>query len=219
MNKIGVDVYENFSPMYPLDMHGWMANSEIFEKLITKCRPDTIIEVGTWKGRSAITMSEIVKKLGLDCKIYCIDTWLGALEFWGNDIPVEKNLFLKNGYPQIYYQFLSNVVHTNNQDIITPVPLPSNLAAKLLKNNQIKSQLIYIDGSHETDDVYADMTNYSKLLTPGGIMFGDDYTWYTVKDGVRKFVDENKCGQNMTYEFDPNPEAGPINWIYEKPKL
>ena len=60
------------------------------------------------------------------------------------------------------------------------------------------------------------MTNYKKLLTPGGIMFGDDYTWFTVKAGVRKFVNENKCEQNMSYEFVPNPIDGPINWIYEK---
>ena len=216
MNKIDVNIYDNFDPIYPLDLHGWMTNTDIFEKLIIKCNPNIIIEVGTWKGKSAITMADIVKKLGLSCKIYCIDTWLGSLEFYGNDVPPEKDLFLKNGYPQIYYQFLSNVVHTNNQDIIIPVPLPSNLAAKLLKNSGIESQLIYIDASHETDDVYSDMTNYKKLLTPGGIMFGDDYTWFTVKAGVRKFVNENKCEQNMSYEFVPNPIDGPINWIYEK---
>jgi len=215
MNEIGINVYDEFIPTHSLDLHGWMANIEIFENLITKQKPSVIKEVGTWKGRSAITMANVVKKLNLNCKIYCIDTWLGALEFWNNDQTSDKDLFLKYGYPQIYYQFLSNVIHTNNQDIIIPVPLPSNIAWKLLLNKNIKSSLIYIDASHETDDVYNDITNYSKLLTFDGIMFGDDYTWYTVKDGVHKFVKENNCEKAMRYEFSPNPEAGPINWIYE----
>ena len=69
MNEIGINVYDEFIPTHSLDLHGWMANIEIFENLITKQKPSVIIEVGTWKGRSAITMANVVKKLNLNCKI------------------------------------------------------------------------------------------------------------------------------------------------------
>ena len=211
MNNIGTDVYDSFVPTHPLDLQGWVGNQTIFEKLIDQQKPNVIIEVGTWKGKSAIMMANVVKRLNLNCKIYCVDTWLGAIEFWDwlSHTP-ERNLHLKHGYPQVYYQFLSNVVHTNNQDVIIPVPLPSNLGCKLLKRKNIQSQLIYIDASHETDDVYDDMKHYYELLSPGGIMFGDDYSWESVRNGVSKFVKE----QNMS--MDAIKEES-VNWILKKP--
>lgn len=211
MNEIGKNVYEGFVPTHPLDLQGWTINADIFERLIVQQRPNIILEVGTWKGKSAMMMADIVKALNLDCKIYCIDTWLGSLEFWEwLSSAKETDLNLTYGYPQIYYQFLSNVVHTNNQDIIIPVPLTSNIAAKLLTNKGITSQLIYVDGSHEEDDVYNDIKNYYKLLKPGGIIFGDDYWWDSVKNAVHKFVDEIEGHNNFSNE--------PANWILKKPE-
>ena len=211
MNNIGTDVYDSFVPTHPLDLQGWVGNQTIFEKLIDQQKPSVIIEVGTWKGKSAIMMANVAKRLNLNCKIYCVDTWLGAIEFWDwlSHTP-ERNLHLKHGYPQVYYQFLSNVVHTNNQDVIIPVPLPSNLGCKLLKRKNIQSQLIYIDASHETDDVYDDMKHYYELLSPGGIMFGDDYSWESVRNGVNKFVSDRNYQSQLSND-------GHINWILKKP--
>ena len=211
MNNIGTDVYDSFVPTHPLDLQGWVGNQTIFEKLIDQQKPNVIIEVGTWKGKSAIMMANVVKRLNLNCKIYCVDTWLGAIEFWDwlSHTP-ERNLHLKHGYPQVYYQFLSNVVHTNNQDVIIPVPLPSNLGCKLLKRKNIQSQLIYIDASHETDDVYDDMKHYYELLSPGGIMFGDDYSWESVRNGVSKFVSDRNYQSQLSND-------GHLNWILKKP--
>jgi len=194
MNEIGKNVYDNLSIM-PFDLQGWGGNNPIFEKLITRIKPSSIIEVGTWKGQSAINMANIVKAQGLNCKIYCVDTWLGSLEFWDwlNHTP-ERDLLLKNGYPQVYYQFLSNVVHCNHQDIIVPVPLPSNLAAKLLKKMEVTADLIYIDASHEEDDVYADICSYKNLLSENGVLFGDDYGWYSVKCAVDRYQQQTNCG-------------------------
>ena len=211
MNNIGTDVYDSFVPTHPLDLQGWVGNQTIFEKLIDQQKPSVIIEVGTWKGKSAIMMANVAKRLNLNCKIYCVDTWLGAIEFWDwlSHTP-ERNLHLKHGYPQVYYQFLSNVVHTNNQDVIIPVPLPSNLGCKLLKRKNIQSQLIYIDASHETDDVYDDMKHYYELLSPGGIMFGDDYSWESVRNGVNKFVSDRNYQSQLSND-------GHLNWILKKP--
>ena len=211
MNNIGTDVYDSFVPTHPLDLQGWVGNQTIFEKLIDQQKPNVIIEVGTWKGKSSIMMANVVKRLNLNCKIYCVDTWLGAIEFWDwlSHTP-ERNLHLKHGYPQVYYQFLSNVVHTNNQDVIIPVPLPSNLGCKLLKRKNIQSQLIYIDASHETDDVYDDMKHYYELLSPGGIMFGDDYSWESVRNGVNKFVSDRNYQSQLSND-------GHLNWILKKP--
>jgi hypothetical protein len=55
-----------------------------------------------------------------------------------------------------------------------------------LKNNVI-ADLIYIDGSHEYEDVISDIDSYLPLVRKGGIFFGDDYYGWP---GVAKAVDE-----------------------------
>jgi len=191
MNTINEKIYESLE-LLPEDLQGWGGTAPIFEQLIIEVKPKIIVEVGTWKGQSAITMANAVKRHKLDTKIYCIDTWLGALEFWGSlKHTKERDLMLKNGYPQIYYQFLSNVVHNQAQDIITPFPSTSTIGYNFLKSNKVKPDLIYIDASHDEADVYLDICNYYELLDKGGILFGDDYTtWAGVKAAVNNFKKE-----------------------------
>jgi predicted O-methyltransferase YrrM len=199
MNIIDKSIYTNLE-LLPIDLSGWNGNCKIFKTLIEKIKPSTIIEVGTWKGQSAINMANIIQQNNLNCNIYCVDTWLGALEFWGFacDTP-DRNLLQKNGYPQIYYQFLSNVVHTNTQDIILPFPCTSLIAARFFKNKKISADLIYIDASHDEFDVYHDIKNYYSLLSENGIIFGDDYiTFPGVALAVNKFTEEMNLSLNLT---------------------
>ena len=125
-------------------------------------------------------------------KIVAVDTWLGAIEFWTKHIKGKndktRNLYLRNGYPSIYYNFLSNVVHKNVTDQVVPFPVPSLLAADFFKRNKIKAEIIHIDASHEYQDVKADLNAWEKNVKPGGIIFGDDYNSYW--KGVVKAVDE-----------------------------
>lgn len=162
------------------DLQGWNGTNPIFKKLIQEVNPKTIIEVGSWKGQSTVTLAE-----NSNAQIYCIDTWLGAVEFYTQPTP-ERDLMKKYGYPQVYYQFLSNIVHHNLQDMVTPIPLPSNIAHVVAPN----AELIYIDASHTYEDVLLDCKNYWNKLENNGIMFGDDYTnsCFEVKKAVDEFA-------------------------------
>jgi predicted O-methyltransferase YrrM len=203
MNKINKKIYDDFLPIAE-DSRGWNSNSNVFRDLIIRTNPSIIIEVGTWKGASAIKMGNVLKELNLNCKIYCVDTWLGALEFWTNYAHTEeRDLMLKNGYPQIYYQFLSNVIHNNLQDYILPLPLPSNIAYKVLQNDNILADLVYIDASHEYEDVKSDIENYKKVLKKGGIMFGDDMAWTGVSKAANEiFGDKFKIIENNYWVYE-----------------
>jgi Methyltransferase domain len=188
MNEITRAIYDNID-LLPMDAQGWNGDNLIFAELITKVRPTHIIEVGTWKGQSAITMAKVLREQKIPGRITCVDTWLGALEFW-NDLKhtPDRNLLQKNGYPQIYYQFLSNVVHEGLQSYILPFPNTSFIAAQFFKANNITAELIYVDGSHEYQDVMSDCMCYWDILKPSGTMFGDDWTWNSVKTAVEEFV-------------------------------
>jgi len=191
--------FENFN----YDDQNWDLDLRLFEE-IDRIKPKLIIEVGTWKGGSAIKMASHIKQMKLDCKILCIDTWLGSLEFWHNkeDVNTYLGLKLKNGYPTVYYQFLYNVIFKNLQDIIIPFPQTSNIVYNWLKWKKIKADLIYIDGSHNEEDVYNDAKNYYELLTEKGVLIGDDYknkiAWPGVQKAINKFVKENSLSLETT---------------------
>jgi predicted O-methyltransferase YrrM len=51
--------------------------------------------------------------------------------------------------------------------------------------------VIFVDGSHEEDFVYRDISNSSRYLRHGGLLCGDDYAWPGVKMAVDRYVAEN----------------------------
>ena len=191
----GRDVYNGFDyRRYEFDLAGWGSSSAAFSQMIREVRPDLIIEVGSWKGASAIEMADVVKQEKLDTKILCIDTWLGALEFRLDQNDPKRFLALEceHGYPRVYYRFLANVCHAQHQNRIIPVPLDSAAAALWLMAQGLKADLIYIDGSHEEEAVYNDLLDYREVLSLRGRMFGDDWDWASVRSAVSSFARDHK---------------------------
>ncbi len=205
------DPYAGFdATQIPLDLHGWGSDSPAFRQLLTELKPRLAVEVGTWKGGSAIQMADLIAELGLPTEILCIDTWLGALEFrTDHDDPERyRSLALKHGYPTVYYQFLANVVHRGHQARIIPFPQTSQTGALWLRWFDLRAGMIYIDGSHEEEDVYADLIASWEVLAAGGAIFGDDYGWDSVRLAVERFARE----QRMKTEFRAD------KWVFRKPR-
>jgi hypothetical protein len=153
---------------------GWHSDSPYFEQIIFEVRPLRILEIGSWLGASAIHMANICKALGLQTEIVCVDTWLGALEFWTNqdDTSRYEMLRLQDGYPSVYEQFRSNVIRSGLAGMITPFPITSDIAFRFFEEKGIKFDLIYIDGSHDYSDVKRDVHN---ACDTGAVVFGDDF--------------------------------------------
>lgn len=189
------DPYEGFNAdEWPDDTSGWGSDSPAFVEVIELLKPSRIIEVGTWKGGSALTMAREVERLGFDTEIICVDTWLGALEMWVDPSDPNRHgaLSLKNGYPSIYYTFIANVVRANQSDVITPFPVPSITAAQWCALKGVRADMIYLDASHEEEDVYQDLVCWWDLVGPGGVMLGDDWNWDGVRMAVERFAKEQK---------------------------
>ena len=216
-----------------IDLQGWGGHPEFFRRMIELTAPKLIIEVGTWKGRSALAMAQILDDISKEIvspestrtwwceetKIMCVDTWLGATEMWTNhdDEKRYKSLRLVNGYPSLYYTFMNNVVGRAKQHRIVPFPQTSQNAARVLRKAGVKAQLIYIDASHEEQDVKFDLWAWKDMLDEGGIMFGDDYCdyWPGVKSAVNAFAERKAmCVQTRRYE---NPGSAPSDyWVLSK---
>ncbi len=158
-----------------------------FEFLIERVKPNTIVEVGTWLGGSAIHMAGLCKHRGLATTIYCCDTWLGSSEHWLSQ-KWSASFEFRLGYPTLYQSFLKNVARAGAGDVIHPVPLDSISAAEVLAARKVTADLVYIDAGHSYDSCLIDLRLYSELLADKGVILGDDFEWPGVATAVAQFV-------------------------------
>lgn len=170
-----------------------------------------IVEVGSWLGGSSLIMSrELKRKNNIHTDIICIDTWDGSLVHW-LDPNFRKVMKMKNGRPTLYEQFVKNVLYNKVEDYIIPFSVSSNDGAKYLVAKGIKSDIVFIDASHEEEDVYNDIIHHWQHLRSGGIMFGDDYepAYPGVQNAVHRFANENNLQVMVTHLCN--------EWIIKKP--
>lgn len=148
----------------------------IFRRTMDRVKPRIIIEVGTFLGGSAIHMAQHAKANGWDCAILCVDTWLGGVDHW---LRARDKLRPHFGRPSLYYYFINNVIEAGLTDYIVPFTLDSMSASRFLKAGNVRSQMVYIDGSHEIGDVIRDYNAYWELIDSGGALLVDDLTnWF-----------------------------------------
>jgi SAM-dependent methyltransferase len=205
------EVY-NLGHKRKLDLQGWNMYPRLYSQLLKQANAQLVVEVGVWKGASSINFAQWLKARGHGV-VVAVDTWLGALEFWerdtpGNTLMPEKDLSWRHGYPSVYYTFLSNVLHKKVQDYVIPFPVPSRLAADYLARRNILADFIHVDGGHTYQDAKEDIALWWRILRPGGIMIGDDYTYWP---GVKQAVDEFVKEQGLTLK------RYKIKWWVQKP--
>lgn len=177
------DPYKGFIPTAP-DYQGWGSDRKIFKEILLDLKPRKIIEVGSWKGASALHMADVLLANDVrDFEIVCVDTWLGSVEHWTQMYgPIGP--LLRNGRPALYEQFMSNIMHRGYMDWITPFPIDSINAGYALKILEVKPDLIYIDAGHEYMSVVQDLHVYSDILRDGGYLLGDDYHHPPIQQAV-----------------------------------
>lgn len=186
------DIYQGF-PLgeWPLDLQGWGFESPIFEAVIKNIKPKLIIEVGSWKGASALQMAKFLKQEGINGEIICVDSWLGTADTWWHRDDISFGRARQFGRPTVYHQFIANIIHTENTDVIIPLPSDSLSAAQFLKAKGVQADMIYIDAGHDYTHCLQDIKAYWGALRLGGVMIGDDYSlaWPGVVRAVHEFAE------------------------------
>ena len=137
------------------------------------------LEIGSYEGNSSFFFLKYFSNLNLTC----VDTFGGSDEL--------KNFDFKN----VYENFKFNTKDFEKR--ITVYKLTSDEFFKNYKNN-IDFDLIYIDGSHYSKDVYNDAINSLKVLKKNGYIIFDDFLWNYYKDvndnpigGIKSFLIKN----------------------------
>lgn len=167
----------------PFNSHGWASQSPVFAEVFNDFKPELVVEIGTWMGGSARTMAKLMKEHNIDGEIVCIDTFLGSYEHWNRSSYLMP---LVHGRPDIYEQFLSNTVHEELVQWITPFPVDSLNGYWVLRHAGIRPDMVYIDAGHDYESVSLDINRWHDILKPGGVLVLDDAHHPPVQKAVRQ---------------------------------
>lgn len=150
---------------------GWTTDEELFFLAEKARKMDSIVELGSHKGRSAKVLLD-------NCPgtVTCVDLWDGKVEFGGGD----ERHHLYDG-DAIFREFLSNVDGYPGLRIKRMSTLD---AAKSCNGDRF--DMVFIDAGHDYESVKVDIAAWLPKTTK--LICGHDYSdgW----PGVKKAVDE-----------------------------
>ena len=132
-----------------------------------------VLEIGSWLGRSACYILEVNPNIELSC----MDIWEDS------NHPAD---LIKVEAEKKYRRFRSNLAKLGMLERINVIRDNSRNVMNYFQEGTLDA--IYVDGSHEEEDVYHDVHNAYKLLKVGGHMLGDDWNWVSVSKGLMRAI-------------------------------
>jgi len=179
---IGYDIKEKEETLIMELPDGWLHDSEaayLAQLAGSVAEPKgSFLEVGSFQGRSSVTIGTEVKKL--NSRLYCVDIW--NKEMRGED-EVERqkirkeygemNVSLMGRYfkGDMYQIFIENIKKWGLENTIIPIV---GLSSTIRKAWKIPLRFIFIDGNHEEKYVREDCL-WKRFLVVGGIICFHDY--------------------------------------------
>lgn len=156
----------------------WFTYPELYKQAVHDTAEGIFVEIGSWKGRSAAFLGVEIFNSGKPIKLYCVDTWKGSSEH--QDMDCIKN-------DSLFEEFITNTKQL--ESVITPIRMPSLEAASQFEDNSI--DFVFLDASHEYEDIKADIDAWYPKVKPGGLFAGHDYpAWAGVVKAVDEFANE-----------------------------
>jgi predicted O-methyltransferase YrrM len=160
---------------------GWMPDREL-EFLAQQAAVHTnIVEIGSFMGRSTRTLAEATRGT-----VTAVDTWAGSDE--------DEHRRILEGKPAdwLFDEFKNNMAGLTNVAMIRMTSLDA--AANFCTQNAL-FDFIFIDASHDHENVKADILAWGPLVAPGGTLAGHDF--HNGAPGVIKAVDELLQGYKL----------------------
>ena len=174
----------------------WFSYPGVYHDFAQIC-PDggSIVEVGSWKGRSAACMAVEIINTNKNINFHCVDTWEGSREHTPDRFEDIKNNTL-------YDTFIENIKPVAH--VVKPMRMTSVAGSTHFADESI--DIVFIDANHEYEGVKEDIEHWLPKVKHGGIISGHDYS--TTWKGVVKAVDELIGKDNITLKEGA--------WIWKK---
>ena len=139
----------------------WFTYPEVYQQMVNRFPSGSkFVEIGSWKGKSSAFMCVEIANSGKQIDFFCIDTFEGSVEHQNNpELPYLYNIFKNNMKPlEGYYEDMR---------------MPSMEAVQKFENESL--DFVFIDGSHEYEDIKDDIISWLPKVKRGGVLAGHDY--------------------------------------------
>jgi predicted O-methyltransferase YrrM len=137
---------------HALEGECWFDYEDVYRAAVANAVDGSVlVEVGSWRGKSACFMAVEIINSGKNISFYCIDDWSQGdtmNAFLTNTAPVKDNI---------------NLIVSKSWD-----------AAFLFEDNSI--DFCFIDASHDYDSKVKDIKAFLPKMKPDGFLCGHDYT-------------------------------------------
>jgi predicted O-methyltransferase YrrM len=159
-------------------------NAAAFWAVVHERRPRTVVEIGSYQGRSTAVIGLALKQhVGAGARLVAIDPHTGdrqALEALGRDVLPSLDLFR---------------LHTSGIGIVDVLDERVATAVDAARGWSGTVDLLFDDGWHSYQAVKDDAAAWLPHLSPDGLVCFDDYLHY---DEVRRAVDEACAEHGLT---------------------
>lgn len=173
---------------------GWTDFEEIYTRMVDEFDDCTFVEIGSFMGKSAVMMGELIKERKKNIKLVCIDLFptkeelkvyqsIGAGQ-GGSDAGEAKYI---NDLPKsLLDTFVENIRNNGVDDVIIPIKSDSHKCISLFQDNSMP--FVFVDASHEYEIVLQDIKLWWPKIKTGGVLAGHDY-YQNVAKAVHEFFD------------------------------
>lgn len=182
--------------LYKAIPSGWSDDIfSIYDEAVETAPPgSSLVEIGSFWGKSAVYLAEAAKISHKGLKVYCVDTWSMTPE--NNPSLFDPERAPEHVEPLIHCQFHNSVfetfAHYIDKSRLSPRPLRVMRMASLEAAEMFDAipdlSFVYLDGDHDYNYVLEELRAWEPLIRAGGMIAGHDYT--AEFDGVRRATRE-----------------------------
>jgi tRNA A58 N-methylase Trm61 len=147
-----------------------------------------VVEIGSFKGRSAIALGLGLKAAGGKGRVIAIDP---------HDL-VEGQ----------FEDFVGNIRRAGVDDVVEPIRSTSHAARHAVPDGAVR--VLFVDGSHEYDDVVQDVRDWESALSPDAVVAFNDPYWRQVSRALEETVGQSGsyreprwCANTLFLRFRP----------------
>jgi predicted O-methyltransferase YrrM len=147
-------------PGWFVPREAWILHEAIRRSFVE--RAITVVEIGSFRGRSTIAAAHALLARAKGGKLYAID-------------------------PQAdegFRELEANIAEAGVESVVELIRATSREARKRFDEGPV--DLLFIDGSHEYEDVRGDFGDWLPLVEPGGIVAVNDPFWWGVGRALRE---------------------------------
>jgi len=149
------------------NLQGWFDFEDIYSRMVREAASGAhFVEVGAYLGKSTCFMAVEILNSGKNIRFDVVDTWAGSVEHQKGQ-GHESSLVVEGGLYQAFQENVRPVQH-----VVHPIRMRSVDAADTYANGVL--DFVFIDASHEYEDVVADIRAWRPKVKRGGYIGGHD---------------------------------------------